>query len=528
MWIVVIMMHFAATPTVAQGLAREAFGMHIRCTPSGGQNPDCPTPTSWPSIATAPNPSQPIGTLRLHDDGAKFGNIQAHRKPDCNESVTSGCAWGAFDEWVRQARKRRVEMLYVFSRTPEWACSKHSGCAASDLPEDGPFLNFARAVRDRLVDGRPAGCRSAEKSDSGCIRYWEVWNEPNNGKSAFCGSIGDVVHLARLISETVKATDSRAQVVSPGVGYTANYNGSSCSAGGIRGVGVCSKWGQGNGNPEAYVCEYLRQSGSHSGDHAGRDYTDIVGWHAYPSHSMRRTIVEDNILKRVANIQSAMRDNGLKPCAPGQNSGCTQLWITETSWGSVGAGGRNDSELVSASCGLPQGCPRIGPLNDVDPLSCSSSKPGTQPGCWLHDQATYLVKLHILALSSGVSRVFWYWWDGQPWGTLFCKTPNAAAGCSEQARTQPYLQNAARSYGAVERWLEDSKPMGCSQSGDGTIACDLTDASGSPAQIVWNSIAPRPFSPARPFVFAMDIYGNSEPVSRSMNIGYSPVLLKVK
>jgi hypothetical protein len=526
MWLAVAIMLRFPTSTAAQGISRQAFGMHIRCTPGGGQNPDCPTPTAWPSIPTAPNQAQPIGSLRMHDDGAKFGNIQAHRTPDCNESVTSGCAWGAFDEWIRQARKRRVELLYVFSRTPEWACAKHSGCAPSDLPEDGPFLNFVKAVRDRKVDGRSAGCRSGDGSDSGCIRYWEVWNEPNNGKSAFCGSIGDVVHLARLISETVKATDSSAQVVSPGVGYTANYNGSSCSAGGISGAGACSRWGKGNGNPEAYICEYLRQSGSHSGDRTGREYTDVVGWHAYPTHSMRRTIAEDNILKRVQNIRSAMQDTGLKPCAPGQNSGCAQLWITETSWGSVGAGGRNDSEMVAANCALVQSCPRIGPLNDAGPASYPSSKPGAQPGFWSHDQAAYLAKLHVLALSSGVSRVFWYWWDGQPWGTLFCKVPNAAAGCSEQARTQPYLQNAARAYGEVEWWLQGGSQIGCSQSADGTIACDLTDASGGPAQIVWNSMAPRAFSPAKQFVVARDIYGNSESVSRSFTVGYSPVLLK--
>jgi hypothetical protein len=517
----------AAPSAFAQEILPQAFGMHIHCTPGGGQNLDCQTPTAWPSIPTAPVPSQPIGSLRFHDDGAKFGNIQAHRKSDCNEAVTSGCAWGAFDEWIRQARKRHVELLYTFSRTPEWACAKGSGCAPSDVPEDGPFLNFVLAARDRNVDGRPAGCRSSEASDSGCIRYWEVWNEPDNGKTAFCGSIGDMVHIARLIYEAVRQTDSDAQVVSPGVGYTSNYNGSSCTAGGINGSGVCSKWGKGNGNAEAYICEYLRQGGSHPGDHTGRDYTDIVGWHPYPSHSKRQTIVEDNIAKGT-KIQTTMRDNGMSPCAPGQNSGCAQLWVTETSWGSVGTGRPNDNEMVSASCGLPQGCPRIGPLNDANPVSCSSSKPGAQMGCWSHDQAAYLAKLYTLALSSGVSRVFWYWWDGQPWGTLFCKSPNPGAGCSERARTQPYLQNAALAYGEVERWLEGSRLKGCSQTGDGTVTCNLTNASGEPAQIVWNSMGSRPFSPAKQFVVQKDIYGNADSVTPSFAVGYSPVLLSVR
>ncbi len=43
----------------------------------------------------------------------------------------------------------------------------------------------------------------------------------------------------------------------------------------------------------------------------------------------------------------------------------------------------------------------------------------------------------------------------------------------------------ACAYGEVERWLEASRQKGCTQSGDATIACDLTAASGSPAQIAW-------------------------------------------
>lgn len=518
----------AVANTSAQEIPLHAFGMHIRCTPGGGQNPDCPTPTAWPTIPTAPDPSQPVGSLRMHDDGTKFGNIQAHRKPDCNDSVTSGCAWGAFDEWIRQARKRHVELLYPFSRTPEWACAKHGGCAPSDVPEDRAFLNFARAVRDRVVDGRPASCRTGDASDSGCIRYWEVWNEPNNGKSAFCGSIGDMVHIARLISDTMKEKDSNAQVVSPGVGYTSNYNGSSCSAGGISGAGVCSRWGKGNGNSEAYICEYLRQGGSHPGDRAGRDYTNIVGMHTYPSHSKRQTVAEDNILKRVQSVQSTMRDNGLTPCGAGKNAGCTQLWITETSWGNVGAGGRNDNELLAGSCGVQQGCPRIGPLNDSDSSRCSSPLPGTQFGCWSHDQAAYLAKTYILALSSGVSRVFWYWWEGQPWGTLFCKSPNIAVGCSEQARERPYLQNAALCLGEVERWLEGGRLKGCAQSGNGTFTCDLRDTAGKQEQIVWNSLSPQPYTPPSQFALSVDVYGNSNSVAHGFTTGYSPVLLTAK
>lgn len=502
--------------------------MHIRCTPGGGQNTDCSTATPWPAIPTAPDPSQPIGSLRFHDNGTKFGNIQAHKTSDCNESTTVGCTWSAFDEWIRQARARHVELLYTFGRTPEWACAKQNHCAPSDVPDDRPFLNFIRAVRDRRIDGRPAGCRSGDTNDSGCIRFWEVWNEPNNGPSAFCGSIADLVHLARLISTSVKETDEHAQVVSPGVGYTANYNGSSCKSGGISGSGVCTRWGKGNGNPEAYICEYLRQSGSHPGDLAGRNYTDIVGWHAYPSHSKRQTLAEDTLLKRIANLRTTMRENQQSPCASGQSSECTQLWITESSWGNVASGRADNNELVSLKCTLPQGCPRISPLNDANADACSPLHPGKQFGCWADDQAAYLAKLFILSLSSGVSRVFWYWWEGQPWGTLFCKIPNPATGCSEKARSQPYLLNAGLAYGEVERWLEHRIPKGCSHSPDETFECLVQEESGRTAEIVWNSVQPHVFPVTKQFGSATNIYGDSQPISSSFTIGYSPVFLRPK
>ena len=139
-----------------------------------------------------------------------------------------------------------------------------------------------------------------------------------------------------------------------------------------------------------------------------------------------------------------------------------------------------------------------------------------------------MVKLYILSLSSGVSRVFWYWWEGQPWGTLFCKSPNPATGCSESARSHPYLLNAGLAYGEVERWLEYSVLKGCSQSAEGTFLCELTDESGHRAEVVWNSINPRPISARGQFVTATDIYGGSQPLTPSFTIGYSPVLLRSK
>lgn len=514
-----------STWATAQTITQSAFGMHIRCTPGGGQNPDCPTPTLWPSIPTAPDSSQPIGSLRFHDNGTKFGNIQARRSSDCNEATTSGCAWSAFDEWIRQARRRHVELLYTFSRTPEWACAKHSHCAPSDVPEDAAFLNFVRAVRDRAIDGRPAGCRSGDAADSGCIRFWEVWNEPNNGSSAFCGSIPDLVHLARLVSEAVKEKDGHAKVVSPGVGYTANYNGVSCTPGGIPVSGVCSKWRDRNGDSVAYICEYLRQRGSHPEDLAGRDYTDVVAFHAYPAHSRRQSLAEDTLIRRIDDLRTTMRDARLEPCEPGQTASCTQLWITETSWGNVSNGLSNDNEFGAVRCTLPQGCPRISPINDARVDACSPDHRGEQSGCWEEDQAAYLAKVYTLSLSLGVSRVFWYWWDGQPWGTLFCKTPNPAAGCSDKARSQPYLLDAALAYGEVERWLEHTIPKGCSQASDKTFHCTFQQANGFNEEIVWTSGQPHALN-SEEFATATNLYGDTQPVTSNFKVGYSPTLLQ--
>ena len=505
----------------AQTITPSTFGMHIRCTPgSTGQNADCQTPTPWPQIPESPDPNRPFGSLRMHDDGTKFGDIEAVQSPACNLSTTVGCNWAAFDAWIREARRHRIELLYTLSKTPEWACAKHHGCAPSDVPEDRASVSFLRQVRDRQVDGRPAGCRSADASDSGCIRYWEVWNEPNNGRSAWCGSISDMVHVARLMREVVTLFDSSAKVLAPGVGHTSAYNGTSCNAGGITGAEICAKWGKGNGNPEAYICEFLRQRGSAADDRRGRDYVDFIAWHSYPTHSRLLNMAEDSIVPRADNIKAVMRDNGMTPCSSSAAIGCNQIWITETSWGAVQNSTKSENEIAAVTCGSAQGCPRIAPAND-SARDCERLDDRATFGCWADDQAAFLVKQHLIALSSGVSRVFWYWWEGQPWGTLWCKSPNGTIGCTSEAATKPYLQKAGHAYGAMQQWLLGRSVTDCSSTA-GIWSCTISDASRPIAMVQWSVSGENTRNSNLKRAF--DIYGTR--AATPATIGYMPILFE--
>src|SRR5688572_11708575 len=71
------------------------FGLHVK-RPS----------TPWPDL--------PIGSIRLWDTGTGWAQIERRQ----NEFD-----WTTFDRWLEVAARRRVEVLYTFGRTPQWAAA---------------------------------------------------------------------------------------------------------------------------------------------------------------------------------------------------------------------------------------------------------------------------------------------------------------------------------------------------------------------------------------------------------------------
>jgi hypothetical protein len=478
------------------------------------------TSNAAPNIPLALTPSAPFGVIRDHDNSADMADIFGMSSTStCNTAthVHTTCNWTAFDHWIAQAAAHNQTVMYTLHKTPNFA-----GTYTSSPPDDASLTDMIDAIRDR------AGCTATVQV--GCIKYWEVWNEPNNdggtlsttssGSPYWSGSIENLVHVARIIHDEVKTVanggvngvDPNAMVIGPGVADFGVYT--NMPGGTITLSGVCSHWSGGGGvaEPEAFICEYLRRTGSGSGDLTGADYTDAVSSHLYPNVVNLTSMSEDPVNIRGGGIVTAITDNGLSLCAHGvqgaAGGSCINYFATEDSWGAQSSGTY----------------PNIGPVSPSVQVSGTG-----QTGSWRDDQSAFLIKAHVMAWNLGLDMYTWYGWDFQNgWGNLFCTSANTNNGCVLDVNNPsfPYRQNAANAYGALQKWMIGKTLSSCSKDGNATWTCSWTGSGGYTSKLVWNSPQTGVSLSFSGYSQQRDMYGNITSFSGTITPGYYPVLLE--
>ena len=253
----------------------ELFGMHMLHLHDGTE-----TAPDWPAI--------PIGSARINVDSGMSWYYAL-------ESAPGKFNWTMLDAWLDDAYRHGADLVYTFGNTPPWASrlGTEESCDGSGHANCPPRLEawdaFIRAIVEHNRDHvNPDGSRG------GKIRYWELWNEPNEG--TFSGNHGfwydpndvkTLVEMAEHLYREVKSIDPSAQILTPA--YTSSGRGRS---------------------PAAQLAQYLNAGGG--------KYADIISFHGY-----YRDLPEE-IFPYVAQIRASMAANGVadKP-----------LWDTEASWG---------------------------------------------------------------------------------------------------------------------------------------------------------------------------------------------------
>lgn len=148
----------------------------------------------------------------------------------------------ALDAFINYNESRDADIIYTFGRVPQWAstnpneasCNYGPGQCAPPTP--AAWNSFVRAIVTHAA---------------GRIKYWEIWNEPNN-PSSYSGSIPTMVTLAQSAYQIVKSIDPSAVVLSPAVtassgpGWLSTY----LSDGGDQSTEAIAFHGYGNGVAE--------------------------------------------------------------------------------------------------------------------------------------------------------------------------------------------------------------------------------------------------------------------------------------
>jgi len=153
-------------------------------------------------------------------------------------------------------------------------------------------------------------------------------------------------------------------------------------------------------------------------------YADIVTFHGYGSPTDA-----EHIATQVQSLAPILSRHGLSHLP---------LWNTEGNWGAV---------------------PTVG-----------------------QQQASWLMRYHMVQVAVGVSRLVWYAFDNCGWGILWeapwCKDPQMPVG---------QLTDPGRAYGVIEEWLVGANLTRCMQYQNGLWACELQRPGGYDAWVVWSS-----------------------------------------
>ena len=192
---------------------------------------------------------------------------------------------------------------------------------------------------------------------------------------------------------------------------------------------------------------------------------DAVSFHGYTHHN---NDAPESVNTFVPYVKAALVRNGI--------SSNTPIWDTEGSWGNLTEAGWNI---------------------DAD------------------QQIAWPARSYLLHWSNGVSRFYWYAWDGIDWGAL--SGPNK--------RPHP----AALAYQQVYNWMVGATmSTPCAMAPDFTWTCDLTRPGGYEAQAVWNTLAPMSYVVPIQYTKSRDLTGAKVaiPPSGVVTIGSEPILLE--
>ncbi|BDI32495.1 hypothetical protein CCAX7_45460 [Capsulimonas corticalis] len=170
--------------------------------------------TDW-AVTRAPAPSELPDSSPFGIHGEPFARVGAkwHRAWDYadffwrdTEPQPSVWNWGPMDEFVRNDQSAGLKSLIVLAGAPAWASEDPGGDLLRTPPKDmNAWANYCRQIARRY---------------RGKVKYYEVWNEPNNNGIApkgffFLGPPERYFDLLKAAYTAVKAEDPQAQILAP-------------------------------------------------------------------------------------------------------------------------------------------------------------------------------------------------------------------------------------------------------------------------------------------------------------------------
>ncbi|MCM5681334.1 hypothetical protein M8A51_17545 [Schlegelella sp. S2-27] len=176
-------------PANTDAIPSTLFGVHIN---------KFGTHQQWPGLGH--------GVVRLWNTGTTWRELEPSNGVWNFTTSTAGRRLDMLVDYVKK-NDPSANILYTLGQTPQWA-SKTPGIS-------GLYGVGASGAPANMADWRDY-VRTLARRYAGRIRYWELWNEPDYGPH-YNGSVSEMIEMARIAQEELKAADPANKLVSPGV-----------------------------------------------------------------------------------------------------------------------------------------------------------------------------------------------------------------------------------------------------------------------------------------------------------------------
>jgi hypothetical protein len=179
-------------------------------------------------------PQLTFGTTRTWDAYPALDWADANRAAEQYNSAP-------LNTYIATSLSWNAQILYTFGRTPQWASTSPDATSPYGLGQCAPPILSAW---DQYVT-------AVVTNAAGRIKYWELWNEPDQAAS-YCGDIPSMVTMAQHAYAIIKNIDPSATVLSPAATGEAGatWFDSFITAGGLNTFDVVAFHGYGGAQAE--------------------------------------------------------------------------------------------------------------------------------------------------------------------------------------------------------------------------------------------------------------------------------------
>jgi hypothetical protein len=142
----------------------------------------------------------------------------------------------------------------------------------------------------------------------------------------------------------------------------------------------------------------------------------------------------------------------------------------------------------------------------------------------VQQQASWLMRYHIVQNLMGESRLVWYAYDNCTWGTLW-----SSQACASNESPAGQLTEAGTAYATIANWFIGANLTHCQQYQNGLWVCELQRSGGYDAWMLWSSTGAN-ISVSVPANLNLTLYrdwqNSPNPLPTQLTVDQMPVLLE--